>query len=141
MPAAMAPGHRPARTADRIPVSADTITAFLMLHISSTMGYIWNPESQRGHHLFELIEFDPPLNIGFLQNAHFRDGSTYLLFPPCRTYMMSSDLYPAYLQNNTNPKWWLDPCLRRNVLHCLGISLCVYYLGCGSLASLKSFDR
>ncbi|KAH8822939.1 hexose transporter-like protein [Flagelloscypha sp. PMI_526] len=31
--------------------------------------------------------------------------------------------------NNTSSAWWKDPCLRRNVLHCLGISLCVYYLG------------
>lgn len=36
----------------------------------------------------------------------------------------------AHIQNNTHPKWWRDPCLRRNVVHLFGISLCVFYLGC-----------
>ncbi|KAI9637786.1 general substrate transporter [Dioszegia hungarica] len=35
----------------------------------------------------------------------------------------------ANIPNNTNPKWWLDAGLRRNVLHCAGICLCPFYLG------------
>ncbi|EKC97194.1 hexose transporter [Trichosporon asahii var. asahii CBS 8904] len=35
----------------------------------------------------------------------------------------------AHIENNTHPCWWKDRCLRRNVVHLLGISLCVYYLG------------
>lgn len=36
----------------------------------------------------------------------------------------------AHIHNNTHRCWSKDPCLRRNVVHLLGISLCVYYLGC-----------
>ncbi|KAJ9613881.1 hypothetical protein H2200_002017 [Cladophialophora chaetospira] len=30
---------------------------------------------------------------------------------------------------NTNPSWWKDPGLRVNVLHCVGLYFCVFYLG------------
>ncbi|KAJ8133245.1 hypothetical protein O1611_g378 [Lasiodiplodia mahajangana] len=32
-------------------------------------------------------------------------------------------------QNNTNKRWWLDPGLRSNVLHCCSLYFCVFYLG------------
>ncbi|KAL1853092.1 hypothetical protein VTK73DRAFT_9108 [Phialemonium thermophilum] len=32
-------------------------------------------------------------------------------------------------RNNTNPRWWKDPGLRINVLHCVGLYFCVFYLG------------
>lgn len=35
----------------------------------------------------------------------------------------------SHLQNNTNPQWWKDRCLRINVLHCVGMYFCVFYLG------------
>ncbi|OAA63401.1 General substrate transporter [Niveomyces insectorum RCEF 264] len=35
----------------------------------------------------------------------------------------------SHLRNNTNASWWKDPCLRLNVFHCLGLYLCVFYLG------------
>ncbi|CAK7212566.1 hypothetical protein SEUCBS140593_001546 [Sporothrix eucalyptigena] len=35
----------------------------------------------------------------------------------------------SHLRNNTDPKWWRDPGLRTNVFHCLGLYLCVFYLG------------
>ncbi|KAK4936141.1 hypothetical protein LTR10_022937 [Elasticomyces elasticus] len=35
----------------------------------------------------------------------------------------------ATLRNNTNPTWWRDPCLRKNVFHCVGLYFCVFYLG------------
>jgi hypothetical protein len=28
--------------------------------------------------------------------------------------------------------WWRDPGLRMNVMHCMGLCFCVYYLGCKS---------
>ncbi|OQU94098.1 hypothetical protein CLAIMM_00510 isoform 2 [Cladophialophora immunda] len=31
--------------------------------------------------------------------------------------------------NNTNPSWWRDPGLRVNVVHCIGLYFCVFYLG------------
>ncbi|KAK5957724.1 hypothetical protein OHC33_000913 [Knufia fluminis] len=34
-----------------------------------------------------------------------------------------------HFKNNTNPKWWMDKCLRTNVLHCVGLYFCVFYLG------------
>lgn len=36
-------------------------------------------------------------------------------------------------RNNTNPCWWKDSCLRINVLHCVGLYFCVFYLGCVAL--------
>ncbi|VUC28437.1 unnamed protein product [Clonostachys rosea] len=35
----------------------------------------------------------------------------------------------AHLTNNTNPVWYKDPGLRKNVYHCVGLYLCVFYLG------------
>lgn len=35
----------------------------------------------------------------------------------------------SHLRNNTNPQWWKDRCLRINVLHCIGMYFCVFYLG------------
>jgi hypothetical protein len=35
----------------------------------------------------------------------------------------------SHLRNNTNKKWWLDPCLRVNVVQCIGLYFCVFYLG------------
>ena len=35
----------------------------------------------------------------------------------------------AHLKNNTKDKWWQDPCLRKNVYHCVGLYFCVFYLG------------
>ncbi|KAK9893523.1 general substrate transporter [Cystobasidium minutum MCA 4210] len=35
----------------------------------------------------------------------------------------------SHLQNNTHATWYKDPCLRRNALHCMVISLAVYYIG------------
>jgi len=35
----------------------------------------------------------------------------------------------SQLKNNTNPSWWKDPGLRVNVLHCIGLYFCVFYLG------------
>lgn len=32
--------------------------------------------------------------------------------------------------DNTHPKWWKDPGLRRNVFHLCGLCLCPFYLGC-----------
>jgi MFS family permease len=32
-------------------------------------------------------------------------------------------------QNNTNPTWYKDAGLRKNVLHCIGLYFCVFYLG------------
>lgn len=39
------------------------------------------------------------------------------------------------MSDNTNAKWWRDPGLRMNVVHAMGCSLCVYYLGCMSTFS------
>ncbi|KAI0098726.1 general substrate transporter [Nemania sp. FL0031] len=35
----------------------------------------------------------------------------------------------SQFQNNTNGRWWLDPGLRANVLHCCSLYFCVFYLG------------
>ncbi|KAI1121208.1 general substrate transporter [Nemania abortiva] len=35
----------------------------------------------------------------------------------------------SLFQNNTNKRWWLDPGLRINVLHCCCLYFCVFYLG------------
>ncbi|KAI1344255.1 general substrate transporter [Xylariaceae sp. FL0016] len=35
----------------------------------------------------------------------------------------------SHLRNNTNPTWWKDAGLRRNVLHCVGFYFGVFYLG------------
>ncbi|OAA65646.1 General substrate transporter [Niveomyces insectorum RCEF 264] len=35
----------------------------------------------------------------------------------------------GHLRNNTKPQWWNDPCLRRNVLQCIGLYFAVFYLG------------
>ncbi|PSK37359.1 High-affinity glucose transporter [Elsinoe australis] len=32
-------------------------------------------------------------------------------------------------KNNTDPSWWRDPGLRRNVYQCVGLYFCVFYLG------------
>ncbi|WWD05340.1 hypothetical protein V865_003413 [Kwoniella europaea PYCC6329] len=33
------------------------------------------------------------------------------------------------IPNNTSATWWTDPGLKKNVYHCLGCCLCVFYLG------------
>ncbi|KDN70328.1 hypothetical protein CSUB01_11580 [Colletotrichum sublineola] len=35
----------------------------------------------------------------------------------------------AKYQNNTHPTWYKDAGLRKNVLHCVGLYFCVFYLG------------
>lgn len=35
----------------------------------------------------------------------------------------------ATLQNNTDPTWWRDAGLRKNVFHCVGLYFAVFYLG------------
>ena len=35
----------------------------------------------------------------------------------------------SHLRNNTDPSWWRDPGLRKNVFHCVGLYFCVFYLG------------
>lgn len=35
----------------------------------------------------------------------------------------------SHLINNTNPVWYKDSGLRKNVAHCVGLYLCVFYLG------------
>lgn len=35
----------------------------------------------------------------------------------------------SHLKNNTHPQWWKDPCLRKNVFHCVGLYFAVFYLG------------
>jgi hypothetical protein len=34
--------------------------------------------------------------------------------------------------DNAADSWWRDPGLRMNVMHCMGLCFCVYYLGCKS---------
>ncbi|UKZ91446.1 uncharacterized protein TrAFT101_006424 [Trichoderma asperellum] len=34
------------------------------------------------------------------------------------------------IPNNTNEHWYKDPCLKRNITQCLGLSLVIFYLGC-----------
>ncbi|KAM0495210.1 hypothetical protein D7B24_001378 [Verticillium nonalfalfae] len=35
----------------------------------------------------------------------------------------------SHLSNNTNPTWWKNAGLRKNVYHCAGLYFCVFYLG------------
>lgn len=35
----------------------------------------------------------------------------------------------SHLRNNTDPTWYKDQCLRKNVFHCVGLYFCVFYLG------------
>ena len=35
----------------------------------------------------------------------------------------------SHLRNNTNPVWYKDAGLRKNVFHCVGLYFCVFYLG------------
>lgn len=41
----------------------------------------------------------------------------------------AKEMHFAHLNNNTNSTWYRDPCLRRNVFHCVGLYFCVFYLG------------
>ncbi|BEJ12731.1 hypothetical protein CspHIS471_0211910 [Cutaneotrichosporon sp. HIS471] len=45
--------------------------------------------------------------------------------------------------NNTNPKWYKDKGIRKNVYHCMGLCLCVFYLGYDQslLACLQSIPQ
>lgn len=47
------------------------------------------------------------------------------------------------ITDNTHPTWWRDPGLRKNVLHCGGLCLCVFYLGYDQslLACLQSIPQ
>ncbi|KAK5728536.1 hypothetical protein LTR15_001672 [Elasticomyces elasticus] len=49
----------------------------------------------------------------------------------------------GHLQNNTDPKWWRDPGLRINVLQCIGLYFCVFYLGYDAalLNGLQAMDQ
>lgn len=35
----------------------------------------------------------------------------------------------SHIKNNTNETWYKDPCLRKNVWHCVGFYFAVFYLG------------
>ncbi|KAK3677010.1 hypothetical protein LTR78_003215 [Recurvomyces mirabilis] len=49
----------------------------------------------------------------------------------------------SHLKNNTNPSWWKDSALRRNVLQCIGLYFCVFYLGYDAalLNGLQAMDQ
>jgi MFS family permease len=49
----------------------------------------------------------------------------------------------SHIPNNTNFRWWKDPCLRINVLHCTGLYFCVFYLGYDAslLNGLQAMDQ
>ncbi|KAK5168857.1 uncharacterized protein LTR77_006166 [Saxophila tyrrhenica] len=49
----------------------------------------------------------------------------------------------AHIPNNTNSRWWKDPCLRINVFHCIGLYFCVFYLGYDAslLNGLQAMDQ
>lgn len=55
----------------------------------------------------------------------------------------SKDMSFSHFKNNTDPKWWRDPCLRTNVLHCVGLYFCVFYLGYDAslLNGLQAMDQ
>lgn len=41
----------------------------------------------------------------------------------------SASMSFSHLENNTRSRWWRDPCLRVNVVQCIGLYFCVFYLG------------
>lgn len=53
--------------------------------------------------------------------AHLRNVRPTKAF----TFQPDTDM----IEQNTNSRWWKDPCLRLNVFHCTGLYWCVFYLG------------